>query len=39
MKNNLAVFEEYKICRLYDEETETWFFFGGGHCSGFDTGA
>lgn len=26
MKNNLAVFEEYKIRRLYDEETETWFF-------------
>ena len=26
MKNNLAVFEEYKIRRLYDEETEIWFF-------------
>lgn len=26
MKNNLAVFEDYKIRRLYDEETETWFF-------------
>lgn len=26
MKNNLAVFEEYKIRRHYDEETETWFF-------------
>jgi hypothetical protein len=26
MKNDLAVFEEYKIRRLYDEKTETWFF-------------
>lgn len=26
MKNNLAIFEEYEIRRLYDEETETWFF-------------
>ena len=26
MNNDLAVFEEYKIRRLYDEETETWFF-------------
>ena len=26
MKNNLAIFEDYKIHRLYDEETETWFF-------------
>lgn len=26
MKNDLAVFEEYKIRRVYDEETETWFF-------------
>ena len=26
MKNNLAIFENYKIRRLYDEETETWFF-------------
>lgn len=26
MKNNLAIFEEYKIRRLYDEKTETWFF-------------
>ena len=26
MKNNLAVFEDYKIRRLYDEKTETWFF-------------
>lgn len=26
MKNNLAIFEGYKIRRLYDEETETWFF-------------
>ena len=23
---NLALFENYKIHRLYDEETETWFF-------------
>ncbi len=26
MKNNLAIFEDYKIRRLYDEETETWYF-------------
>jgi len=26
MKNNLAIFEDYKIRRLYDEATETWFF-------------
>ena len=26
MKNNLAIFEDYKIRRIYDEETETWFF-------------
>ena len=26
MKNKLAIFEGYKIRRLYDEETETWFF-------------
>jgi hypothetical protein len=26
MKNDLAVFEEYKIRRVYDEKTETWFF-------------
>lgn len=26
MKNKLAIFEEYKIRRLYDEKTETWFF-------------
>jgi DNA-damage-inducible protein D len=26
MKDNLAFFEEYKIRRLYDETTETWFF-------------
>lgn len=26
MKNNLAIFEDYKIRRLYDETTETWFF-------------
>jgi DNA-damage-inducible protein D len=26
MKNNLAIFEGYKIRRLYDEETETWYF-------------
>jgi hypothetical protein len=24
--NNLAIFEDYKIRRLYDEATETWFF-------------
>jgi DNA-damage-inducible protein D len=24
--NNLAIFEDYKIRRLYDEKTETWFF-------------
>ncbi len=26
MKNDLLVFEDYKIRRLYDEETETWYF-------------
>ena len=26
MKNDLIVFEDYKIRRLYDEETETWYF-------------
>ncbi len=26
MKNDLAVFEEHEIRRVYDEETETWFF-------------
>jgi hypothetical protein len=26
MKTNLAVFEDYKIRRVYDEATETWFF-------------
>ena len=26
MKNNLAIFEDYQIRRIYDEETETWFF-------------
>jgi len=26
MKNNLAIFEEHEIRRVYDEETETWYF-------------
>ena len=26
MDKNLAVFENYKIRRVYDENTETWFF-------------
>ena len=26
MKNDLAIFEEQQIRRLYDEETETWYF-------------
>ncbi len=26
MKTNLAIFEDHKIRRVYDEETETWFF-------------
>ncbi len=26
MKSDLAIFEDYKIRRIYDEETETWFF-------------
>lgn len=26
MSNNPAIFEDYKIRRVYDEETETWFF-------------
>ena len=27
MKNNLAIFEDHKIRRSYDEETGTWFFW------------
>src|SRR3989344_9270046 len=26
MGTNLAIFEDYKIRRIYDEKTETWFF-------------
>jgi len=26
MKNNLAIFEDYKIRRVYDEASESWFF-------------
>ena len=26
MKSKLAVFEDYKIRRIYDEKTETWYF-------------
>ena len=26
MKHNLAIFEEYNIRRVYDEDTDTWFF-------------
>ncbi len=26
MKNGLTIFEDYKIRRIYDEKTETWFF-------------
>jgi DNA-damage-inducible protein D len=26
IKSNLAIFEDYKIRRFYDEKTETWFF-------------
>lgn len=26
MSNNLTIFEEYKIRRIYDEKTEVWFF-------------
>ncbi|MBI4652186.1 hypothetical protein HY745_13120 [Candidatus Desantisbacteria bacterium] len=26
VKNSLAVFENYKIRRVYDEKTETWYF-------------
>ena len=25
-KNDLAIFEQYKIRRVYDEKTETWYF-------------
>lgn len=25
-ENSLAVFEDYKIRRVYDEDTETWYF-------------
>ena len=27
MKNTLAVFEDHKIRRFYDEKTETWYFY------------
>ncbi len=26
MNSNPAIFEDYKIRRVYDEKTETWFF-------------
>jgi hypothetical protein len=26
MKNDLIIFENYKVRRLYDETTETWYF-------------
>lgn len=26
MKNDLILFEDYKVRRLYDDETETWYF-------------
>jgi len=26
MKDKLAIFEDYQIRRIYDEETETWYF-------------
>jgi hypothetical protein len=26
MKNNLAIFEGFKIRRIYDEKTEIWYF-------------
>ena len=26
MKNDLILFEDYKVRRLYDEATETWYF-------------
>lgn len=26
MKNDLPVFKDYKICRFYEEEIETWYF-------------
>jgi len=26
MKNTLAIFENFKIRRIYDEKSETWFF-------------
>ena len=25
MNNNLAIFEDYKIRRIFDEKTETWY--------------
>jgi hypothetical protein len=31
MKNDLLLFEGINIRRLYDEKTETWFFFRGGY--------
>ena len=26
MNNNLAIFEDYKIRRIFDDKTETWYF-------------
>ena len=26
MKENLTIFEDFKIRRLYDEKSETWYF-------------
>lgn len=26
IKNDLAIFEDHKIRRIYDKETDTWFF-------------
>jgi hypothetical protein len=31
METQPAFFEEHQIRRVYDESTETWWFFGGGH--------
>lgn len=26
MQNNLTIFEGFNICRIYDQENETWYF-------------
>jgi len=38
-ENSLAVFEDYKIRRVYDEDSEIWYFSVGGYYSGVNPAA